>query len=71
MTTGAATVAVLLALALGVYWARWRQAESDSAGAKARAAAAGKVAWRGRRMILVVGFLLAMAVDVWVRGKGH
>jgi hypothetical protein len=71
VTRDAAVVATVVALALGYYAARWRIAENDRAFAKARVAAATRVAWRARRVILAVGFIAFAAVHAWLAGKGR
>jgi hypothetical protein len=71
VTKDAATVTAVVALALGWYAARWRVAENDRTFAKARVAAATRVAWRARRVILVVGFVAFAAVHAWLMGKGR
>jgi hypothetical protein len=48
MTTDAAALAVIIALMVGYYFARWRRAETSLKTNKAFAEASGKAAWRAR-----------------------
>lgn len=71
MTKGAAVIAISLALMAGYYWARWRRAETVNRLAKAAADGAGKVAWRARGVILLVGAAVYVVIDLWLRGRGR
>lgn len=71
MTKGAAVIAISLALMTGYYWARWRRAETVNRAAKATADGVGKVAWRARGVILLVGAAVYVAIDLWLRGRGR
>ena len=71
MTRHAAVLAVIGALMLGYYWARWRRAEGTNRVAQAAAGAAGKQAWRARGVIALVGFFVFALIDLWLRGSGR
>jgi hypothetical protein len=65
MTRDAAAVAVIVALMLGYYWARWRRAEGSARSARALADAAGRQAWKARGMIALVGFAVYVVIHLW------
>jgi hypothetical protein len=69
MSRDAAAVAVIVALLLGYYWARWRRAEGSAKSARALADAAGRAAWRSRGMILLVGVAVYVALHTWLGGR--
>jgi hypothetical protein len=71
MTRDAAALAVIVALMLGYYWARWRRAEAINRTADAAKDAAGRQAWRARGVILLVGVLVLAVVGLWLRGQGR
>jgi hypothetical protein len=71
MSTGAAVIAVVIALLVGNYWARWRRAEATKRLAKAAADTAGKGVWRARGVMLLVGLALYFVLDLWFRGRGR
>jgi hypothetical protein len=71
MTKDAAVIAVVLALMVGYYWARWRRAENSVKTAKALADGAGKTAWRARGVLLLVGVGVYAAITLWFHGKGR
>jgi hypothetical protein len=71
MTEEAAVVAIVLALAGGYYWARWRRAESTKRLAAATADTAGKGAWRARGMILLIGVAVYAVINLWIHGRGR
>ena len=71
MSTGAATLAIVAALALGFYTARWLRAERDEQGARASLAGAVGAMWRARRVMAWVVIAGAVLLDVWFRGKGR
>ena len=62
-------MAVIVALLLGYYWARWRRAEGSAKSARALADAAGRAAWRARGMILLVGVAVYVALHSWLGGR--
>jgi hypothetical protein len=69
MTRDAAAVAVIVALMLGYYWARWRRWEGSAKSARALADAASKQAWRARGMIALVGVAVYVVIHLWLKGK--
>jgi hypothetical protein len=71
MSTGAAAIAITAALALGLYFGRWLQAEQDEIAARTRLANAVKVMWGARRVLVVVAIVGGVLVDLWFRGQGR
>jgi len=71
MTKGAAVIAVVLALMVGYYWARWRRAEGSAKSAKAMADGAGKTVWRARGSMLLVAVAVYVALTLWFHGQGR
>ena len=71
MTEEAAVIAIVLALAGGYYWARWRRAENARRLAKATADTANKGAWRARGVILLVGVAVYAVINLWIHGRGR
>jgi hypothetical protein len=71
MTRDAAALAVIVALMLGYYWARWQRAEVVNRTANAAKDAAGRQAWRARGVILLVGAIVFAVVELWLRGQGR
>jgi hypothetical protein len=69
MTRDAAAVAVIVALMLGYYWARWRRAESSARSARALADGAGRQAWRARGMIALVAVAVYVVLHAWLGGR--
>jgi hypothetical protein len=69
MTREAAAVAVIVALLLGYYWARWRRAEASAKGNRLLAEAAQRAAWRARGMIVLVGVAVYVALHTWLGGR--
>ncbi|HEX9354512.1 MAG TPA: hypothetical protein VF933_11940 [Streptosporangiaceae bacterium] len=69
MTRDAAAVAVIVALLLGYYWARWRRAEASAKGSRLLAEAASRAAWRARGMIVLVGVAVYVALHTWLGGR--
>ncbi len=61
-------MAVIVALLLGYYWARWRRAEASARGNRALAEAASRAAWRARGMILLVGVAVYVVLHKWLGG---
>jgi hypothetical protein len=68
MTRDAAAVAVIVALMLGYYWARWRRAEGSARSARALADGAGRQAWKARGMIALVLVALYVVLHAWLGG---
>ena len=71
MTAEAAALAVIIALMIGYYFARWRRAETSLKTNKAFAEVSARTAWRARGAMLLVGIALWALIDVWFRGKGR
>jgi hypothetical protein len=71
MTPIAATVAIFVALMVGYYWARWRRAEASLRAAKSQADAAGKAAWRGRFLIILLAAVAYVVLRAWFAGTGR
>jgi hypothetical protein len=71
MSKGAAVIAIVIALMVGNYWARWRRAETAKRLAKTAANNAGKGVWRARGIMLLVGVALYVILDLWFRGRGR
>jgi hypothetical protein len=69
MTRDAAAVAVIVALMLGYYWARWRRWEGSAKSARALADAAGRQAWKARGMMALVGVALYVVIHLWIQGR--
>jgi hypothetical protein len=69
MTQDAAAVAVIVALMLGYYWARWRRWEGSAKSARALADAAGRQAWKARGMMALVGVALYVVIHLWIQGR--
>jgi hypothetical protein len=69
MTRDAAAVAVIVALMLGYYWARWRRAEASAKGNRALADAASRAAWRARGMIALVAVAVYVVLHLWLGGR--
>ncbi len=67
----AAVVAVVVALAVGFYWARLLRAERSLRGAKRDQAAASRGAWAARRVMILVAAVLLLVVRAWLQGKGR
>jgi hypothetical protein len=71
MTPIAATVAIVVALMAGYYWARWRRSEASLRAAKGQADAAGKAAWRSRILIIAVAAAVYVVLRAWLAGTGR
>ena len=69
MTRDAAAVAVIVALMLGYYWARWRRWEGSAKSARALADAARTQVWRARGMIALVGVAVYVVIHIWIGGR--
>ena len=54
MTSDAAVVAVIVALMLGYYFARWRRWEGSAKSARGLADAASRAVWKARAAMLLV-----------------
>jgi hypothetical protein len=71
MTRGAAVVAVVVSLAAGYFFARWRRSEGSLNSAKALAEGARKAAGQARLAIVLTGLVVLVVIDLWFRGKGR
>jgi ABC-type amino acid transport system permease subunit len=71
MTRDAAALAVIVALMVGYYFARWRRAETSLKANKVLADAAGRTAWRARGVMLLVAAALWAIIYAWLHGKGR
>jgi|GEM_PF-3732158 len=69
MTRDAAAVAVIVALMLGYYWARWRRWEGSAKSARALADAAGRQVWKARGMMVLVGVAVYVVLHLWLGGR--
>jgi hypothetical protein len=69
MTRDAAAVAVIVALMLGYYWARWRRWEGSAKSARALADAAGRQAWKARGMMALVAVAIYVVLHAWLGGR--
>jgi hypothetical protein len=69
MTRDAAAVAVIVALMLGYYWARWRRWEGSAKSARALADAARTQVWRARGMMALVGVAVYVVIHAWLGGR--
>jgi hypothetical protein len=69
MTSDAAVVAVIVALMLGYYFARWRRWEGSAKSARVLADAASRAVWKARAAMLLVGVALYVVLRIWIEGK--
>ncbi len=69
MTSDAAVVAVIVALMLGYYFARWRRWEGSAKSARVLADAASRAVWKARAAMLLVGVALYVVLRIWLKGK--
>jgi len=69
MTQTAAVVAVVVALMLGYYFARWRRWEGSAKSARVLADAASRAVWKARAAMLLVGVALYVVLRIWIEGK--
>jgi hypothetical protein len=67
MTETAATVAVVVALMLGYYFARWRRWEGSAKSARVLADAASKAVWKARGAMLLVAVALYVVLRIWLK----
>jgi hypothetical protein len=68
MSREAAVVAVVVALMLGFYFARWRRWEGSAKSARVLADAASKAAWKARGAMLLVAVALYVVLRMWLKG---
>jgi multisubunit Na+/H+ antiporter MnhB subunit len=71
MTQTAAVVAVVVALMLGYYWARWRRWEGSAKSTRALADVARSQVWKARGAILLVGVAVYVVLRLWINGRGR
>jgi hypothetical protein len=71
MSTAAALIAIVAALALGYYFAQWRRSEGSLKSAKTLAKGAGTSVRKARRNLLLVGLAILFALYLWSRGLGR
>jgi hypothetical protein len=71
ISTGAAAIAVTVALAIGFYFARWLRAERDEIGARESLRKAVSAMWAARKVLVAVVIVAVVAADLWFRGKGR
>ena len=69
MTQEAAAVAVIVALMLGYYFARWRRWEGSAKSARVLADAASKAAWKARGAMLLVAVAVYVVLHAWLGGR--
>ena len=71
MDADAATIAIVVSLAIGYYFARWRRWERSVAGAKRDFNGAKRNRTRARGIMLFVGVFAVVAVRAWLHGSGR
>ena len=69
MTQSAAAVAVIVALMLGYYFARWRRWEGSAKSARVLADAASRAAWKARGAMLLVAVAVYVVLHAWLGGR--
>lgn len=69
MTPEAAAVAVIVALMLGYYFARWRRWEGSAKSARVLADAASRAAWKARGAMLLVAVAVYVVLHSWLGGR--
>ena len=69
MTSDAAVVAVIVALMLGYYFARWRRWEGSAKSARVLADAASRAVWKARGMIALVLVALYVVLHAWLGSR--
>jgi|HubBroStandDraft_4_1064222.scaffolds.fasta_scaffold241452_1 hypothetical protein len=69
MTQTAAVVAVVVALMLGYYFARWRRWEGSAKSARVLADQAAKQAWKARGAMALVAVAVYVALHLWLQGR--
>lgn len=71
MDSDAATIAIVVSLAAGYYFARWRRWERSVAGAKRDYDGAKKNRTRARGVMLFVAVFGVVALRAWLHGSGR
>jgi hypothetical protein len=67
----AATIAIVVSLAIGYYFARWRRWERSVRGAKRELDGAKQNRQRARGVMLFVGVFAVLAIRAWLHGSGR
>ncbi len=68
MGLGAATIAIVVSLAVGFYFARWRRWERSTKGAKREYNGAKQNRTRARGVMLLVAVVLVLTIGAWLHG---
>jgi hypothetical protein len=71
MNTGAAAIAVFLAILVTWYLVKWIRAELDETSAKASHQKAKRAARAARVFVVGAALLGALGLDLWFRGQGR
>ena len=71
MDSDAATIAIVVSLAVGYYFARWRRWERSTRGAKRDYDGARKNRTRARGIMLLVAVAAVVALRAWLHGSGR
>ena len=66
MTADTAVAAIVISLAAGYYFARWRRGEKSKQGAKQDLEKATKGAWLARRVMAVAAVFVIVAAYEWL-----
>lgn len=70
MTQATVVAAIVLALAVGFYGARWRQRENGLRATKTLLDGAITQAWKARKTILITAILVFALLQYWLYGRG-
>lgn len=71
MDQDAATNAIVVSLAIGYYFARWRRWERSVQGAKRDFDGAKRNRQRARLVMLFVAVFAVLAIKAWLHGSGR
>lgn len=71
MDQDAATIAIVVSLAIGYYFARWRRWERSVRGAKRDFDGAKRNRQRARLVMLFVAVFAFLAIKAWLHGSGR
>lgn len=71
MTQATAAAAIVLALAVGFYGARWRQRENGLRAAKTQLDGAIGQVWKARKTILIAAIAVLAMLEYWLHGRGR
>ncbi|MFI5066955.1 MAG: hypothetical protein ACHP9Z_23670 [Streptosporangiales bacterium] len=66
MTADTAVAAIVISLAVGYYFAKWRRAEKSKQGAKQDLGKAAKGAWLARRVMAIAAVFAVVAAYEWL-----